>query len=98
MVTAARTPARRAAPARKEDAMTCNDRRFFHLVSLAALLAFCAGCAGNPSTLTVPNAMAPGSFPAGASAFAQPAAAPPADRAAAEAVGAAIPALRGIPP
>ena len=74
-----------------------HDRRFFPLVSLAALLAFCAGCAGNPSTLTVPNAMAPG-LPAGASAFAQPAAAPPADRAAAEAVGTAIPALRNVPP
>ncbi|HKV13179.1 MAG TPA: hypothetical protein VJ725_33880 [Thermoanaerobaculia bacterium] len=80
--------------------MLNNDRRLFPLVSLAALLAFCAGCAGNPSTLTVPNAMAPGSFSAGASAFAQPAAAPaaPADRAAAEAVGTAIPALRDVPP
>ena len=78
--------------------MTRNDRRFFPLVSLAALLAFCVGCAGSPSTLTVPNAMAPG-LPAGVSAFAQPAAAPaaPTDRAAAEAVGAAIPVLREVP-
>lgn len=64
--------------------MNSNDRQFFGLLSLAGVLFLATA------------------WPTGALAFAQPASTPPVDRGAPEsipeAVGAALPALRGVPP